>query len=778
MDCAPADVEISTLEPATKKKTSSTPVATCVDEVLEPTEEASTIAIEMAYDLVEQHLTLLSRGESPEQLIELKCCLARLWSAAGSTSPVANLRCVSLGVASWNAACQSSSGSNAQAPAREPAVECSESVGLRQRTPTQKHVLEVQLEKIAKDNDCLREQLVEAQQECETLRERTSESISRTTGPSALDDVSASTSSTQSQNQRDGKSSEASPTNRADFNAADVKDCLDAAGSKAAVGKGKSMSRGKAEAPSKGKGKGEAPIAPSKGKGKGKDKGKKVEPLKPKVHLNLEVKSLSWKRWQMGTELQAGTVWDRVGAHAAEDHLSLVPKGDLEIRFAKTGGTQKPEKLDRDDDVKKLKFEKLGSVAESDRLQREVALKTLPVQLNTPGKVIAAVLSMDSDLLAVDTAQMLHNCLCPSEEQESEMRVQRHAGEEKYAQLMESWQAAGCPQGKEPRPFQWDLVESFFEGMSALPATESRLSCWAFLGALPERLEHLRQGLNHFEAVVHCFRESEELPFFLGLVLAFGNTLNGGKNEQRLGRADGFHIEALSRQGFDAVNDSQGNNIRQMIFEVYFAKTPERANKFLEDLAPLFTNVKRRFGKKAGNPSFEKEVRIEIEEYEKSVAQLRGEWVKRNAELQRALQRIGTAGDDEFATRMPAAFECARVSLDELAGKKDMVKQQFHDLLNEFRAETYHDEHGVKQEMTSGVWCLLWDDFFVKGNLMLEHNERTQKDVLAPRFCRAEPLTIASLEMLWQLQKPVSLVDIAAKQQRADRRFGRRKTVA
>lgn len=92
---------------------------------------------------------------------------------------------------------------------------------------------------------------------------------------------------------------------------------------------------------------------------------------------------------------------------------------------------------------------------------------------------------------------------------------------------------------------------------------------------LPERLGQLQENLLKFEKMVHCFLkssdESSEVPFLLSLVLAFGNYLNGGKNEKRLGRADGFHVELLGRPGgLDLVNDAQGRRLKGLKgFESY-----------------------------------------------------------------------------------------------------------------------------------------------------------------------------------------------------------------
>merc|ERR1712046_18194 len=107
---------------------------------------------------------------------------------------------------------------------------------------------------------------------------------------------------------------------------------------------------------------------------------------------------------------------------------------------------------------------------------------------------------------------------------------------------------------------------------------------------------------------------------------------------------------------------------------------------------------------------------------------------------------------------------------------RDDVQRQFKELLKTFRAETYRGDPAVvngtlqdgnpKEEMTSSVWCLIWDDLFVKGSLIMEHTEKMQKEVFGPRFCGSEPLNIESLEMLWQLRKPAPLEQVALQRKR------------
>lgn len=223
------------------------------------------------------------------------------------------------------------------------------------------------------------------------------------------------------------------------------------------------------------------------------------------------------------------------------------------------------------------------------------------------------------------------------------------------------------------------------------------------------------------------------------------------------------HIEALGRPGgLDVVNDSKGKNIRQMIFSSFFSEFPERAAKFCEEMAPLFALVKRRTGKCEGAPTLQKDSRILIEDLDKQVASISKEAREKQQELEEVLKCIDAT--DKFSTEMPDMFKHAQSRVDALTAKIEEVKCQFRALLILFKAETYRgdpvlidgklEDGNPKEEMTSGVWCQLWDDFLIPGAMLLKQNEKMLKEVFEPRFCRDAPITVESLSMLWQLEEP------------------------
>jgi len=548
------------------------------------------------------------------------------------------------------------------------------------------------------------------------------------------------------------------------------------------AGKGKGKSKGKIQAPGapsdsplravakaagKGKGGPPAPAGRKVGDGKGKGKGKAltaaVEPTKLSVEPSQDLKSLPWTRFMLGSQLQeGGSIWDSVGeAYKAERHADLVPAEEIEENFSKTAGLLKVDQGEKTKE-KKEKRARIGSISQEARFTSEVSLRTLPVHLSCGSKAVCAIRELDGSLLSSEVAQTLHRFLCPSGQQEQEIRMTRQTCEQEFERKLEEWRRAGELEHEKPEPFLWDPVEQYMEEMAQLPACGLRLSCWGFLCQVPEKLNTLTGDIQQFEQMVQCFHSSKELPSLLSLVLAFGNYLNGGKNQKRLGQADGFHIEALGRPGgLDVVRDPEGNDVRKLIFRTFFDKCPERAERLVEELAPLFALVRRRLGKNEGVPTLSKAVCVQIEDLDRQVQLLHSEFTTKQAELKEGLVLIEDPCD-RFVVQVPEFFERRREDIDDLVERKDMAMQQFKELLKKFRAETYRGDPilvdgqlkdgNPKEAMTSEVWCRIWDDFFVAKDRILSFDEKALKTSMEPRFCKGAAITVDSLEVLWKLK--------------------------
>merc|ERR1740133_257116 len=114
------------------------------------------------------------------------------------------------------------------------------------------------------------------------------------------------------------------------------------------------------------------------------------------------------------------------------------------------------------------------------------------------------------------------------------------------------------------------------------------------------------------------------------------------------------------------------------------------------ELAPMFALVQRRMVKDSDNcPDLKKSVRVQIEELDKQLVQLKNEFTSKHKELKDGLQRIADPAD-KFFVEIPQEFERERKRVDELSDRKDLVLQQFKALLGMYKAETYRGDAVVE----------------------------------------------------------------------------------
>lgn len=306
----------------------------------------------------------------------------------------------------------------------------------------------------------------------------------------------------------------------------------------------------------------------------------------------------------------------------------------------------------------------------------------------------------------------------------------------------------------------------------------------------------LEDPIQRFTKLVDCFRESQELPRLLSMTLACGNFLNGDgpsqfqaskKPNQRAqyqrGQADGFHLDLLgdAGTGLDGLNDGEGWNIRRPIIRAFIEQDPKGAAALLEQLAPLFTNIKRTIAKDPdGAMIVNKSVRVQIEAMKIEVDKLKGAFNMSQKMMTTALQKIKD-DEDRFKVQARRLYEAEKGRLERLVKHTEDAHAKFGDMLKFFCAEDpklrmveferkSKDASGqmkverVKVDMDSNSWCLLWDDFFIPKPTVyrtLEDEKKrkaTKEEECFPRLSRTAPdggpanIDLEGIQMLWGLQ--------------------------
>jgi len=272
-----------------------------------------------------------------------------------------------------------------------------------------------------------------------------------------------------------------------------------------------------------------------------------------------------------------------------------------------------------------------------------------------------------------------------------------------------------------------------------MPAYQQRFEVWCFIRTYTDRHLVYNGALRDFEALVECFTNSKYLPVILGLILAFGNYLNGGTNR---GQADGFDIETFNK--LESVKDAEGKDIRSMIFEVLFNKLPSKANKMIDELMPCFTNITRRLNKDSdGTEKLGKSTRITFEDFDNLVGGFAAEFNEKYETMQMVLQYFEDPADP-FRLRMPKEYAQAKELVDGLMETKDRAKAKYAALLGMLKI----------QAMKSSDFCMLWDNLFIPSDMILNKPDKVKKEVLVPMFCQSKPFAADDLRVLWDLMTP------------------------
>lgn len=287
------------------------------------------------------------------------------------------------------------------------------------------------------------------------------------------------------------------------------------------------------------------------------------------------------------------------------------------------------------------------------------------------------------------------------------------------------------------------LPEQYILAIGGVEIFEQRIECWSFTRGYQERARVYKQALTDFHAVIECLLNSQSLPALLGLILAVGNFLNGGTNR---GRADGFSLDSIPK--LESVKDPNGKDVRDYIFRVFFLGKDSYktvADLLIDELRPLFLNTVRTMQKDSdGIEKIAKRTRVCLEDFEQLVVALQKEYTEMNETMITCLQYC-TDPTNPFKREMPAKFAEAKTIIDALVVHKDMVGNSYKSLMMWFAQD---------KPMKSSDFCLLWDDLFIPGDLIINKGEKMKKTELIPRFCKPRALCTEDILILWEYRKP------------------------
>ncbi|XP_056332680.1 formin-2 isoform X2 [Danio aesculapii] len=271
-------------------------------------------------------------------------------------------------------------------------------------------------------------------------------------------------------------------------------------------------------------------------------------PLKAVVEPPRPMKPLYWTRIQLHAKKDAKSalVWENV----QEPSVDFDEFVEL---FAKSAVKEKKKPIS--DTITKSKAKQVVKLLSNKRSQ---AVGILMSSLHLDMKDIQnAILNMDCTVVDLETLQALYENRAQKEEMD---QIEKHVKSSKDKE--------------KPKPL--DKPEQFLLQLSEVPQFSERVFCILFQSTFTECVTSVQRKLETLGKVCMALQSGQAVLQVLGLVLAFGNIMNGGNRSR--GQADGFSLDILPKLK-DVKSSDNSQSLLSYIVAYYLRHFDEDAGK-------------------------------------------------------------------------------------------------------------------------------------------------------------------------------------------------------
>ncbi|XP_041279441.1 formin-2 [Onychostruthus taczanowskii] len=266
-----------------------------------------------------------------------------------------------------------------------------------------------------------------------------------------------------------------------------------------------------------------------------------IEPSRP-------MKPLYWTRIQLHSkrDSSASLVWEKIEEPSIDYH-------EFEELFSKTAVKERKKPIS--DTITKTKTKQVVKLLSNKRSQ---AVGILMSSLHLDMKDIQhAVVNLDNSVVDLETLQALYENRAQSDELE---KIEKHSKASKEKENAKSL----------------DKPEQFLYELSLIPNFSERVFCILFQSTFSESIGSIRRKLELLQKLCETLKNESGVMRVLGLVLAFGNYMNGGNRTR--GQADGFGLDILPKLK-DVKSSDNSRSLLSYIVSYYLHNFDEDAGR-------------------------------------------------------------------------------------------------------------------------------------------------------------------------------------------------------
>ncbi|KAK5886134.1 hypothetical protein CesoFtcFv8_017204 [Champsocephalus esox] len=409
----------------------------------------------------------------------------------------------------------------------------------------------------------------------------------------------------------------------------------------------------------------------------------KVEkaPRKVAVEPACPMKPLYWTRIQI-QDNNNNTLWGSL----EEPNLDA---NEFEELFSKA--TLQPKKKPLSDTFeKKAKTKKIIKLLDGKRSQAVgILISSLHLEMKD---IQQAVLTVDNSVVDLETIEALYENRATSDELGKITKHYENAKEDEVKLL--------------------DKPEQFLYELSQIPDFEGRAHCIIFQAVFLDTISSIRRKVEIVSNVSKELLECDSLREVMGLVLAFGNYMNGGNRTR--GQADGFGLEILPKLKDVKSRDNRMNLVDYVV--LYYLRTFDKNAGTDKSVFPM-----------PEPQDFFQAGQVKFEDLTKDMRKLKKDLAACEKNVQKVCANSSEENLQPFKEKMAGFVSAAQTEHSAEEESLDVAQRSFQDTVSYFGVKPKSGEKDVAPNLVFMLWYEFCNDF---KNAWTRQNKNISKEKL------------------------------------------------
>ncbi|XP_033105443.1 formin-like [Anneissia japonica] len=346
-----------------------------------------------------------------------------------------------------------------------------------------------------------------------------------------------------------------------------------------------------------------------------------------------------------------------------------IDSSEFEILFSKKVLTKKKALSETYETKRKTK--KVAKLLESKRSQAVgILMSSLHVEMSD---IEGAVLNLDTSVLDLENLEALYEIRPQADELQL---IQKHCKKKPDVSL--------------------DKPEQFLYELSQIPCFEDRVYCLTFQEIFKDSLQDIASRVRNLNEIATVLLKSSEIENIFGIILTFGNYMNGGNRTR--GQADGFGLEILPKLKDVKSSDDQATLLHYIV--AYYIK------KFDEHAGTEHTHLP------VPEPSkIDKATLVKFDDVDKDLRRIIRDLRACDERVQRVVEKSAEEHLQPFKDNLENFVTSAKLEAQNQEELIENAKQTFDSLVNYYCVKPKQGEDTVTPHYLFNLWAPFCRDF-------------------------------------------------------------------